>query len=156
MAIGRVITDRFALSGVAGIDMARHDGRWYVLEVNPRYPASAQLLDELLDPAVMTALRANLSGKTSLAPGSQVVGEYLQAAGVDPPLAHDRAGAQRVDDADARGVEAAEDDGLVDVGDELLDLGGRHEPRRGCPRIGHSVLKLRPAPRRPHGLVSAF
>ena len=34
------------------------------------FPAerTLQLLDELLDPAVMTALRANLSGKTSLAP----------------------------------------------------------------------------------------
>ena len=42
-------------------------------------------------------------------------------------LPHEGSGAQRVDDADARRIEAAEDHGLVDEGDELLDLGGRQE-----------------------------
>ncbi|CAB4760560.1 unannotated protein [freshwater metagenome] len=51
-------------------------------------------------------------------------GEGVELLGA---LAHDRAGAQRVDDADARGVEAAEDDGLVDVGDELLHPLGRDD-----------------------------
>ena len=64
------------------------------------------------------------------------VREHAQRAGLRRPLAHDRAGAQRVDDADARGVEAAEQDRLVDVRDELLDL-GRRDQRDGldAPRL---------------------
>ena len=50
------------------------------------------------------------------------VGEGLQGAHLDGLLAHERAGAQGVAHADALGVEAAEDDGLVDEGDHLLDL----------------------------------
>ena len=50
------------------------------------------------------------------------IGEGLQGAHLDGLLAHERAGTQRVADADALGVEAAEDDGLVDEGHHLLDL----------------------------------
>ena len=52
-------------------------------------------------------------------------------------LAHDRAGAERVDDADTGCVEAAEQDRLVDVRDELLDL------RRGDERHGLDAPRLR-------------
>ena len=52
-------------------------------------------------------------------------------------LAHQRAGLERVDDADARRVEAAEDDRLVDERDHLLDLGRRRAA--GCPRRPTSV-----------------
>ena len=50
--------------------------------------------------------------------------------GLDRALAHDRAGSQRVDHAGARGVEAAEDQRLVDERNELLDLGGRDQRHR--------------------------
>ena len=64
------------------------------------------------------------------------VREDLQAPAVDALLAHDRPGAERVDDRDGRAVEAAEQDRLVDVRHELLDLGRRHEPRRvDSPRL---------------------
>ena len=64
------------------------------------------------------------------------VGEHLQAAALHPPLAHDRAGAQGVDNGDGRAVEAAEQDRLVDVGHELLDLRRRDEPGRvDAPRL---------------------
>ena len=62
-------------------------------------------------------------------PADVGVGEHLQAAGLDPALAHDRAGAQRVDDGDGRAVEASEQDRLVDVRHELLDLGRGDEAR---------------------------
>ena len=69
-------------------------------------------------------------------PADVGVREHLQAARLDPPLAHDRARAQGVDDGDRRAVEAAEQDRLVDVGHELLDLGRSHEPRRvDAPRL---------------------
>jgi hypothetical protein len=48
----------------------------------------------------------------------------------DRAFAHDRAGAQRVDDARARRLEAAEDQRLVDERDELFDLGGRDQRHR--------------------------
>ena len=56
-------------------------------------------------------------------PSTSVLADDGQRALLLRALAHDRAGAQRVDDGDARGVEAADDHALVDVGDELLDLG---------------------------------
>ena len=59
-------------------------------------------------------------------------------------LAHERAGAERVDDADPGRREAAEDDVGVDVGDHLLDLGGRDELRLDPPRARrrHPALEL--------------
>src|SRR6266849_2532821 len=60
-------------------------------------------------------------------------------------LAHDRARAQRVDHADPRRVEAAEDDRLVDEGNEVFDLGRCDEgdrldaPRHSC---GHPAREL--------------
>ena len=49
------------------------------------------------------------------------VGKHRQA-GVLGALAHDRGRPQRVDHTGAGGVEATDDEALVDVGDELLDL----------------------------------
>ena len=72
-------------------------------------------------------------------------------------LAHQRPGLERVDDADRRRVEAAEDHGLVDEGHELLDLGrgheaGLHAPRR---RRRHPALELLHPLRRPGDLDAA-
>ena len=55
------------------------------------------------------------------------VGEGLERAHLDGHLAHERARAQRVADTDALGVEAAEDDGLVDEGHHLLHLVRREQ-----------------------------
>ena len=49
-------------------------------------------------------------------------------------LAHDRARPQRVDDADVRGGEAAEDDRILEVRDLLLDLGRGEELGVDAPR----------------------
>ena len=73
-------------------------------------------------------------------------------------LAHQRAGLERVDDADARRVEAAEDHRLVDERDHLLDLGRRQQPGaldapRG--RRRHPTLELLHALRRPRDLDAA-
>ena len=59
-------------------------------------------------------------------------------------LAHDRAGPQRVDDADPRRREAAQDDVRVDVGDHRLDLLGRDQFRVDPPRARrrHPALQL--------------
>lgn len=43
--LGRLLAERFALRGVVGVDLAYDGAAWWVLEVNPRYPASAELLD---------------------------------------------------------------------------------------------------------------
>ena len=60
-------------------------------------------------------------------------------------LAHDRACPQRVDDADARGVEAADDHRLVDERDKLLHFSRRQQRHRGdTPGFGrrHTPRKL--------------
>ena len=63
------------------------------------------------------------------------LGRHVQRARGDSLLAHQRARAQRVDDADALGVEAPEDHLLVEVRHELLDVGGRqHRHAVDAPR----------------------
>ena len=61
------------------------------------------------------------------------------------PLAHDRRRPQRVHHARARGVEAAQQQRLVDERDQLLDLGRADERgRRDPPRLGrhHAPVEL--------------
>ena len=55
-------------------------------------------------------------------PVTSVLAETVSAPSASRGLAHQRAGADRVDDADAGRVEAAEQDLLVDVRHELLHL----------------------------------
>ena len=65
--------------------------------------------------------------------------------GLDRALAHDRAGAQRVDDGDGGAVEASEEDRLVDVRHELLDLGRGDQARAvdaPCLRRSHTAPEL--------------
>ena len=75
------------------------------------------------------------------------VGEHREPPALLAALAHDRAGTKRVDDADGRAVEAAEDHGLVDERDELLHLGRRHErDRLDSPRLrGRDPPRAAPA-----------
>jgi len=44
-AIARALTEEFGLRGLNGIDFVLHQGRPVVLEVNPRYAASMELID---------------------------------------------------------------------------------------------------------------
>ena len=63
-------------------------------------------------------------------PGHLGVRKHRQRARLDRALAHQRPGPERVDDRHGRAVEPSEQDRLVDVRDELGDLGRRHEPCR--------------------------
>jgi predicted ATP-grasp superfamily ATP-dependent carboligase len=44
-AIGRVLTSRFGLLGIFGVDLIVRDGLAYTLEVNPRYTASVEVFE---------------------------------------------------------------------------------------------------------------
>ena len=70
---------------------------------------------------------------TSIPITSVLGGDRQRAEGLRR-LAHQRAGSDRVDDADAGRVEAAEQDLLVDVRHELLHLRRRQQLRRLAPR----------------------
>jgi predicted ATP-grasp superfamily ATP-dependent carboligase len=50
---GEVVARAFQLQGVVGLDVAVQDGLAWVLEVNPRYPASAELLDLVDGPSIV-------------------------------------------------------------------------------------------------------
>ena len=43
--IGKAAADHFQLSGVFGIDFILADGQLWILEINPRFPASAEILE---------------------------------------------------------------------------------------------------------------
>ena len=43
--IGRLLTAELGLRGVFGVDWIHHNGRPWVVEVNPRYPASVEVLE---------------------------------------------------------------------------------------------------------------
>ena len=100
----------------------------------------------LQTPQAMTTISASMSPAVVRTPPDasalDVDAEHFRVrrdgepSGLLAALAHDRAGPQRVDDADGRGVEAAEDHGLVDERDELLHL-GRSQERDGLdpPRL---------------------
>ncbi|MFO0903968.1 MAG: ATP-grasp domain-containing protein [Pirellulales bacterium] len=63
-AIGDFLAQRFGLRGVVGVDVGRFESSWCVLEVNPRYPASAQLLESTgPDSVVGLHVRASAEGQ---------------------------------------------------------------------------------------------
>jgi len=45
LRVGRVVGDECDLLGLFGVDFIGHDGRPWVVEVNPRYPASVEVLE---------------------------------------------------------------------------------------------------------------
>ena len=60
--LGHFLAARFKLRGVVGVDVgyvareqveSRQAAKWFVLEVNPRFPASAQLLDDVAPTSVV-------------------------------------------------------------------------------------------------------
>ena len=68
-------------------------------------------------------------------------GDGQRAQGLRP-LAHDRAGPQRVHDQHAGGIEGAEDDARVKVGHEALGLGRRDQLGVDAPRVGRGEPPL--------------
>ena len=51
--IGRVLGDGCGLAGVFGVDFIWKDGHCWVVEVNPRYPASAEVIERASGAAVL-------------------------------------------------------------------------------------------------------
>ena len=109
----------------------------------------------LQTPQAMTTISVSMSprGRAHAANASalDVEAEHLRVrrdrepAGGLPAVAHDRPGLQRVDDADGRRVETAEDHALVDERDELLHLVGSQERHRLDPprlRRGHATRQF--------------
>jgi predicted ATP-grasp superfamily ATP-dependent carboligase len=43
--LGQVLADQTGLRGFFGVDLVEHDGCYYVIEVNPRYTASVEVLE---------------------------------------------------------------------------------------------------------------
>lgn len=98
--LGQLLAVRFGLRGIIGVDAALHDGRCWVLEVNPRYPASAELFeDDDHLPYPHTALKSSAVARNDFRNGGTVrsfiqlhaevwqgrtVDEALHAAGTDP------------------------------------------------------------------------
>jgi predicted ATP-grasp superfamily ATP-dependent carboligase len=46
--LGRLLGEEIGLRGVFGVDFVEADGQAVVIEINPRYPASAELIEESL------------------------------------------------------------------------------------------------------------
>ena len=126
------------IAGVNGIDGAGHARE-------QRAPDAAADHDRLgLDVAVGGADAADAAA-LGVDPGHLDVRDDRERAGGLRLLAHQRAGAQRVDDGDALRVEAADDHLLVEERHQLLDLGRRHEPHAlDAPRLrrGHPAAQL--------------
>ena len=66
-ALGRTIGESFGLVGVFGIDLIVANDRVWAIEVNPRYTASVEVLEQGL--------------------GRAVLADHLRACGVEPPAA---------------------------------------------------------------------
>ena len=75
---------------------------------------------------LLVRIRPTRPRSTSM-PSTSLFAETVRAPDSWAGLAHQRPRAQRIDHAHALRVEATDDHGLVDVGHELLDLGGRHQ-----------------------------
>lgn len=54
-AVAAAVTDAFGLRGVNGIDFMLWDGELFVLEINPRYPASAELIERATGLSIFAA-----------------------------------------------------------------------------------------------------
>ncbi len=102
---------------------ARHPGE-------ERAPDAAGNYDRLRLDRPARGVDASDAAALDVHRGDLGVGQHRERAGLDRAFAHQRPGPERVDDRHRRAVEPSEQDRLVDVGDELLDLCRRHQPRR--------------------------
>jgi predicted ATP-grasp superfamily ATP-dependent carboligase len=81
LRIGRALGEQCGLLGLFGVDFILHEGRPWVVEVNPRYPASVEVLE--LSTGVLTlslhqmAFDPKVSARSRLAVGAPVVGKAV-------------------------------------------------------------------------------
>ena len=128
---------------------------WWTAGVSGIDAPAIRAIRGLQMPQAMTTTSASMSPPSVRTRGHPPVlrvdagdldtGRDGQRAQVQGRLAHERARLERVDDADPRRVEAAEDDRLVDERDHRLDLGrGEESGALDAPRGGrrHPPLQL--------------
>lgn len=100
--LGDLLARHFLLRGIIGVDVGVHDGHCWLLEVNPRYPASAELFehdDALFNgfPTNDTPMAAKTGGNQACLARSlvalhaavwqgQSIDDALRAAKIDPTL----------------------------------------------------------------------
>jgi uncharacterized protein len=48
-SLGKILAERFGLVGLFNIDFVRHDDRLWIIEVNPRYSASMEVIESAFD-----------------------------------------------------------------------------------------------------------
>ncbi len=81
LRIGRVLSERCGLLGLFGVDFVLNGGRPWVVEVNPRYPASVEVLERATGVAALalhrTAFDPDASPSRPGAPGPAVVGKAI-------------------------------------------------------------------------------
>jgi predicted ATP-grasp superfamily ATP-dependent carboligase len=79
--IGEVLGEQCGLLGLFGVDFILHDGRPWVVEVNPRYPASVELLElatgVLALPLHRTAFDPDAETRPRLPAGPSTVGKAV-------------------------------------------------------------------------------
>jgi predicted ATP-grasp superfamily ATP-dependent carboligase len=80
-AIGNCLAERFALVGLFGVDAVLADGAVWLIEVNPRYTASVEVLEQALDtkllPLHVHACQHQEIPATSLQTPSHYVGKAV-------------------------------------------------------------------------------
>jgi len=77
-AIADAVTAAFGLRGVNGVDFIVRDGELYVLEVNPRYTASMELIERASGLSIFEAHVASLCGELP-APRAPALGAHGKA-----------------------------------------------------------------------------
>lgn len=79
--LGNLLAERFGLVGLFGVDLMCRRGEAYVLEVNPRYTASCEVLERAWDVAmVQWHLNASLHGELPAEPVLPKCGGYYGKA----------------------------------------------------------------------------
>jgi predicted ATP-grasp superfamily ATP-dependent carboligase len=102
--LGECLTGRFGLAGLFGVDWILAGGVVWPVEVNPRYTASVEVLEQaLLLPAVawhVSACRAGSLPTPLVTDGSRYVGKAIVYAGSDVTVPDDLEGFVRETNAD--------------------------------------------------------
>ncbi|HEY1065086.1 MAG TPA: ATP-grasp domain-containing protein, partial [Pirellulales bacterium] len=109
--IGAALAAAFGLVGVFGVDAVRHRGRLHVVDVNPRWPASAEVLEKATEGASIMGEHAAACREgrlpCELGPRRGVVGKAILFAD-RPFIADDRLTRQLVVEAIASAPTAAD------------------------------------------------
>jgi predicted ATP-grasp superfamily ATP-dependent carboligase len=60
--VGQVLSDRFSLRGLVGVDFVGARDSWYVVEINPRYTASVEVHDRVSEQSAVAVHGATCRG----------------------------------------------------------------------------------------------